>query len=96
MKYVEEHLDDYPDYCILNLFRLIYSFETRDVVVSKSAAADWAYQHFPRWRRHIKLARKSYARQATAMDRQFMLSEVKGLFRFACERIDKIQAGTDP
>lgn len=95
LRYVEEHLNDYPDYCILNLFRLMVSFETRDVVVSKSAAADWAYQHFPRWRRHIELAKKSYARQATAMDRQFMLSEVKGLFRFACERIDETQTAAD-
>jgi hypothetical protein len=95
LKYVEDHLDDYPDYCILNLFRLMYSFETRDAVVSKSAAAAWAYQHFPRWRRHIELAKRSYAREATMADRQFMLSEVKGLFRFSCERIENIQTGAD-
>lgn len=40
LEYVEEHLHLYPDYCILNLCRLIYSFETRNVVVSKAQAAD--------------------------------------------------------
>jgi len=33
LDYVKKHLWDYPDYCILNLCRLVYSFETRDVVV---------------------------------------------------------------
>ncbi|MCJ7623934.1 MAG: DUF4111 domain-containing protein [Anaerolineaceae bacterium] len=89
LKFVEEHLTEYPDYCILNLCRLMYSFETRDVVVSKTAAAKWAHTAFPRWRRHIECARRSYARQATIEDREFMLSEVKGLFDFAGERIQQ-------
>lgn len=38
LDYIEKHLRDYPDYCILNLCRLIYSFKTRDVVVSKAQA----------------------------------------------------------
>ena len=57
LDYVEKHLQVYPDYCILNLCRLIYSFETRDVVVSKAAASDWAHQALSEWRRHIDLAR---------------------------------------
>lgn len=91
LDYVEQHLNDYPDYCILNLCRLMYSFKTKDVVISKVEAAEWAYNSFPEWRRHIELAKKSYTRKATPQDRQFMLSEVKGLFRFACKFIRKSQ-----
>ncbi len=87
LRYVQAHLDDYPDYCILNLCRLMYSFETRDVVVSKVAAAQWAHARFPQWREHIEAARRSYARQATPQDRQWMKSEVRRFFDFACERI---------
>jgi hypothetical protein len=87
LTYVEQHLDVYPAYCILNLCRLMYSFETRDVVISKAAAAKWARDAFPQWRRHIEAAQRSYARQATTQDVEFMRSEVHGLFRFACERI---------
>ena len=43
LDFVEKHLHDYPDYCILNLCRLMYSFETSDVVVSKALAAELAY-----------------------------------------------------
>ncbi len=85
--FVENHLGDYPDYCILNLCRLMYSFETHEVVVSKAAAATWAYETFPEWRRAIETAKTSYARQATEQDREFMRSGVVDLFRFACDHI---------
>jgi len=42
----------------------------------------------PEWKTHIELARKSYARQATAEDKQFMLAEVGALFEFAQMRIE--------
>ena len=92
LDYVEKHLHEYPDYCILNLCRLIYSFETRDVVVSKARASDWAYEVLSLWRRHIDLARKSYARQATPEDREFMLAEVGSFLEFARERIERADA----
>jgi len=89
LDFVEKHLREHPDYCILNLCRLIYSFETRDVVVSKAQASDWACDALPEWRRHIELARKSYARQATPEDRQFMLAEVETFLEFARTRIER-------
>jgi hypothetical protein len=89
LDYVEKHLHEYPDYCILNLCRLIYSFETRDVVVSKAQASDWAYDALPEWKRHIELARKSYARQATAEEMQFMRAEVGALLEVARTRIER-------
>ncbi|GAH21787.1 unnamed protein product, partial [marine sediment metagenome] len=90
LDYVEKHLQDYPDYCILNLCRLIYSFETKDVVVSKAQASYWAHNALPRWKRHIELASKSYARQATPEDRQFMLAEVGKFLEFAKGRIERV------
>jgi len=89
LEYVRSHLDECPDYCILNLCRLIYSFETRDVVVSKARASDWAYDALPAWRQYIALARKSYARQATADDRSSMLAEVGKFLDFARARIEQ-------
>lgn len=88
LKYVEDHLDQYPDYCILQLCRLILSHETRDVVVSKAQASDWAGDAFPEWKRHIELARKSYARQATPEDREFMLTEIRAFLEFARTQIE--------
>jgi len=89
LQYVEDHLHQYPDYCILQLCRLIYSYETSDVVVSKAQASDWAHDALPKWRRHIELARKSYARQATPEDREFMLTEIGAFFEFARTQIEQ-------
>lgn len=89
LQYVEDHLDQYPDYCILQLCRLIYSHETRNVVVSKAQASDWARDAFPEWRRHIELARKSHARQATPEDREFMLTEIRAFLEFARTQIER-------
>ncbi|UCB52930.1 MAG: DUF4111 domain-containing protein [Candidatus Zixiibacteriota bacterium] len=88
LQYVEDHLDQYPHYCILQLCRLIYSHETRDVVVSKAQASDWAGDAFPEWKRHIELARKSYARQATPEDTEFMLTEIRAFLKFAHTQIE--------
>jgi hypothetical protein len=87
LDYVAKHLADYPDYCVLNLCRLMYSFDTRDVVTSKRASAEWAYEVFPEWRPHIEAAKKSYDRRATTQDKQLLKSGVKDFFDFASERI---------
>jgi hypothetical protein len=93
LDYVEKILQEYPDWCILALCRLIYSFETRDVVISKAAASEWGHDALPEWRRHIVLAWKSYGGQATAEDRDFILAEVRGFFDFARMRIEQAHRG---
>ena len=85
--YVEKHLDDYPDYCVLNLCRLMYSFSTRDVVTSKRASAKWAIGVFPEYKRLIEAAVKSYDERITPEEIELLKSEVYRYFNFACEFI---------
>lgn len=87
LDYVEKHLADYPAYCVLNLCRLMYSFETRDVVVSKYASARWARDAFPERSSYIEAARKAYEGSATTEETRSVHSEVRGFFEFACERV---------
>ena len=87
MQFVEEHLVIYPAYCTLNLCRLMYSFEKWDVVISKAAAAEWALGRFAQWQDIIEAAQRDYGGCASAQDEELMMSEVKGLYRFADERI---------
>jgi len=91
LDFVERHLHKYPDFCILNLCRLIFSFETKEIVVSKAQTSEWAFNALPEWKRHIELARKSYSNQASNEEKHFMLSEVSSFFKFAHERIEKTQ-----
>ena len=92
LQYVEEHLFDYPAYCILNLCRLVYSFETGDVVVSKTSSAAWAAGALPEWSGLLESAQKSYAGRATSTDESVMLEGVEDLHRIACRRIEQSRA----
>jgi hypothetical protein len=98
LDYVEQHLADYPAYCVLNLCRLMYSYETRDVVVSKRASAAWARDAYPAWRASIEAAQRSYDQRATAGDEALLRSEVRPFFDFACARIGESRgkAGAGP
>jgi hypothetical protein len=87
LAYVERHLFKYPAYCALNLCRLMYSFQTRDVVVSKTAAGVWADSIYPQWSELITTAGKSYKGLSTASDDQFMLDQIQGLYKFARKQI---------
>jgi hypothetical protein len=87
LDYVAQHLQVYPDYCALNLCRLIYSFTTRDVVISKAGAATWAQEVLPAWRWLITLAQQSYAGQTTAAEREQMQGGVTRFYTLALARI---------
>ena len=89
MVYSELHLQDDPDYCIPNLCRLMYSFRTRDVVVSKFQTADWARRAFTEWACLIERAQASYAHRATAEDRRVMLAEVGSFLAFARHHVEQ-------
>lgn len=89
LAYVRDHLNEYPDYCILNLCRLIYSFRTRDVVISKAAAADWAVETLPgEWHRCIGLACRSYSGQTGPRDQALMRADLARFFPYAMACID--------
>ena len=89
LDYVAEHLADYPAYCVLNLCRLIYSFKTGDVVVSKFGSSMWAREAFTDKKSCIDAAMKMYEGSATAAESRRVESEVVDFFRFASERISE-------
>lgn len=87
LDYVEAHLGDYPAYCVLNLCRLMYSYETREVVISKRASARWAREVYPEWQSYIDAAEKTYDQKETVAEKEFLRSKVGRFFEFACGRI---------
>ena len=87
LDYVEKNLQKYPGYCVLNLCRLIYSFETGDVVISKEQASEWALKNLQGWEKYIELAVKLYSRQATPEDEDFILAEIGKFLEYAKNRI---------
>lgn len=66
----------YPAYCILNLCRILYSFQARDVAVSKQFCARWALQVYPAWELLVAAALRSYERIAAAQDQVLMAAKL--------------------
>jgi len=89
LDYVRRHLTEYPAYCVLNLCRLMYSYQTQDVVTSKRASAAWADGALPQWQALVEAAIKTYDQQATSEDRALLESEVEHFFGFALDRIQE-------
>ena len=88
--YIEKHLSVYPDYCVLNLCRLLYSYRTKDVVVSKQTAAEWALDNYAGWRPLIEAALRSYARETREEDVRLLESETEWFHQFAGNVIEEI------
>jgi hypothetical protein len=86
--FIEKHLSEYPDYCALNLCRLIYSYRMKDVVISKQAAAEWALDNLATWRPLIEAALRSYAGEIGEDDERLLESETERFCRSACEMIE--------
>jgi Aminoglycoside adenylyltransferase, C-terminal domain len=93
LHYVAAHLADYPAYCILNLCRLMYSYQTGDVVVSKVASALWAAEMFPDRGPCIEAALHAYDRAASEGEQCLVASEASPFFEFAHARISTIRHG---
>lgn len=76
----------YPFWTVLNLCRLIYSFEKRQVVVSKMQAAEWALRNLPtQWRILIQSAMRVYLRKRG--DQRILKKYSNAFFKFASDRI---------
>lgn len=86
--YIEKNLQKYPGYCVLNLCRLIYSFETGDVVISKEQASEWALENLQGWEKYIDLAVKLYCRRATEEEEQLIRTEIDKFLEYAKKRIE--------
>ena len=88
LDYVRNHLTEYPAYCILNLCRLIASYETHDVVRSKAGSAAWALERMPDWSDAVDRALRSYGGSETSEDRRMMHEDVRRFLAAAVERIE--------
>jgi hypothetical protein len=75
-------------YAILNGSRIVHSFETRDVVLSKRAAGQWALAHLPPpWHNALHAAIRAYDGQATPDDSERLAREMGQFVAMVRERL---------
>jgi Domain of unknown function (DUF4111) len=64
-------------YAVLNGSRILRSLESRDVVLSKREAGQWALEHLPdRWHATIRAALHAYDEQASAEEVELLAREM--------------------
>ena|GEM_PF-487647 len=81
----------YPDYCTLNLCRIIRSFEEKNVVRSKHGSGRWASERYAQWKGLIQAAIRSYANTATDADNALLRDQVVPFHQFALDEIRRIR-----
>lgn len=88
ISFAKKVIDRYPFWSVLNLCRLIYSFENRHVVVSKIQAAKWALRKLPNhWRPLIQSALRVYLKKEKPADRKMLRRNSDAFFKFALDQI---------
>jgi len=83
-------LERAPVYCVLNLCRIAYSFETRDVAVSKLQAAHWSLRTLPdRWHPLVEAALRGYAADLPACERDLLARELPAFLAYVDGRLPR-------
>jgi hypothetical protein len=87
LRFVVEN-PQHPQFGMLNLARLIYSWTTHDVVLSKYQAAQWALENLPQaYCAAIEAALRSYERRPRPEDRSLLDRTFPGFLSFATDRL---------
>jgi hypothetical protein len=82
----------HPQFGMLNLARLLYTWTTRDVVLSKCQAAEWALANLaPEWHPAVEAAVRDYARRPLPGDRALLERALPDFLGFAAERIASLR-----
>jgi len=66
----------------------MYSYETKDVVISKKAAALWAIDRFHGWREVISASIRWYAEDKRDSDKLLLESQTEPFLMFSEKRIE--------
>ena len=84
--FIEQNLQ-YPDYCVLNMCRIMFSVQERNVVVSKFSSGKWARARFPQWQPLIDAALASYQATETHDEAGLLKNQAAAYIEFGKRRI---------
>ncbi|MFC1948087.1 aminoglycoside adenylyltransferase domain-containing protein [Chloroflexota bacterium] len=88
MEYIKNNLK-YPAYCVLNLCRIMYSFQEQEVVVSKRFSGIRANEKFPEWSSVIRAALRTYEGKDTPADERRLQAGMDSFLEFSLKYIDE-------
>ena len=86
LTFIQQNLQ-YPDYCVLNMCRIMFSVQERNVVVSKFSSGKWARSRFPEWKPLIDAAVASYRDTDTRDEAELLKNQTESFINFGKRRI---------
>lgn len=86
LTFIQQNLR-YPDYCVLNMCRIMFSVQERNVVVSKFSSGKWASDMFPEWKPLIDAAVASYRNADTQDEAGLLKNQAAAFIEFGKRRI---------
>jgi hypothetical protein len=87
LAYSRKIIDSDPWWAVLNLCRIVYSFKTGRIAVSKLGAADWALREFPsKWHPLIRSAIRTYRKTGHGRDNAILRRDARRFLGFASVR----------
>ncbi len=91
LQFIKDH-PQYPQFGILNLSRLLYSWQTQNVVISKYESAQWALQNLEsKWQPAIEAALRDYEDRMKPGDTILLKNIFPDFLNFTQKEIEKIK-----
>ncbi len=95
--FAREQAQRYPYWTVLQLCRLMQSYETGNVVISKLQAARWALRYLPEeWHPSIDAALRVYRGRQKREDIRSLKSGIRAFMSFASRTIDAARRRSSP
>ena len=92
LAYAKKQLRRYPFWSVMQLCRLIRSFQKGVADISKVEAARWALEELPSaWRPLIRSAMRVYHGRGTERDRKLLKENARAFFTFASKQIARMK-----
>ncbi len=89
LQFIKDH-PEYPQFGMLNLARLLYSWRTKDVVTSKYESAQWALEKLDtKWHPAITAALRDYEERMQPGDSQLLAEVFPDFLEYCQAEIDR-------
>jgi Aminoglycoside adenylyltransferase, C-terminal domain len=86
--YARRIIDSDPWWSVLNMCRLVYSFKTGRIVISKLGAANWALRELPsKWHPLIRSAIRTYRKAGNRKDNTILRRDARKFLGFSSVQV---------
>ena len=92
LSWIDGIIESHPAYCVLNLCRVMHSFETKEIVVSKRGMANVTAATVPEWATLNESAIRVYDGADSTVDAELLHTKAVDFQTFVLDRVERTEA----